>query len=830
MRASCVNTYRKQPTSKIRGQTGFTTTLLVLTLAFGVVFPLGLLGFEMLRFTVIQQELRNIADAAALAGTAAMASAPSPPLINSDTGASWTPADRQFVAMCVAAQTFGQNSVLQTTFSLAPIAASADGTTGYTPPDTAPTANLFLGGNQLNPTPPTSQKPALHTAILNIILLDQAGKQVATGASASTIEVQAYYSDIPAFLGTVQMLGDPNLGKGTTYTVTATSSGALPSIDLLLCFDTSGSMDDQTMVWFYNRFWYWQANNIWPSGWVQYNRLNAWNTLAASLAPATVGTQVNAYPPQNLSYAGYPPTTDANGNQTGGNKYPFCFSETPASSGINPNAAYLNGLRAAKLANLNKQSQNVPITCAPPPGGNVAAYANPARFNTQGFTFVNYATAAMPEAGLPPGNYNYEDPTHWRYSPATSASVDKYGNKWANGLDPTLGNNWNTTLVNPNPMYTANWLDPTPFNNTFTDMVVAAAWWPLTIYLGNTPYTWTNSNQMIESSRGNCESAGALQQALGGPVWGGAGSYNEFNEWQTQNTFTPKPGYFAAYWLFVLQNSFPISTSLTAANNFFETMQISADTHFGLEAFAGTAATLNGMTNGDDSPISGTGDKEVLGPLPAIDAGYLPKYYMPLNPPTTSSADGTLPLPCIALNNSTSASSTNFSLITGSFLSSINNYPAPTNGSATLTNNMPLVPSTGTDIADALNEAISIVTNSKYSRPTAQKIIILFTDGIPSTPGATASAAYDAAIASARKAGGLTPSIPIYTIGLSQNTDVLPSENNLLGDGQTVAGVTNPKGIAYYSSPGTASYYSIQSATQLEDAFQQIARSLCVIK
>ena len=188
---------RKILLGKQRRASGATMVALILVLALCVILPLGLLGFEASRFFLMQEELKNISDSAALAGTAAMASAPSPPAINYDTNLPWSYGDRQFVAMVVAAKTFAQNSILQTSFTLGPIASSADGTSGYTPPSgTTPNVTALI-----NPTPPTGATPPVYNAVINVILLDSSNNQVALGGSAAKIQVQAYYSDQPIFLG-----------------------------------------------------------------------------------------------------------------------------------------------------------------------------------------------------------------------------------------------------------------------------------------------------------------------------------------------------------------------------------------------------------------------------------------------------------------------------------------------------------------------------------------------------------------------------------------------------------------------------------------------------
>jgi len=202
--------------------------------------------------------------------------------------------------------------------------------------------------------------------------------------------------------------------------------------------------------------------------------------------------------------------------------------------------------------------------------------------------------------------------------------------------------------------------------------------------------------------------------------------------------------------------------------------------------------------------VTGSGATEMTGPYSNIDSNYPPNFQT------------SFPLPCVALNPNPGQD--NFVAITTSYLplQPLTSMPSMTS--------LPLVPTTGTDISDSLNQAISIVNSSTYARPTAKKAIILFTDGIPNYPSDPNTGSQDA-IAQAQQAGACSPPIPIYTIGLSQNPFILPEENQLLGDG-----ISTPQGIAYFSSPGVAKYYSVQNPADIEQAFQQVARSLCVIQ
>ncbi len=202
-----------------RSNKGASTIVLMLILAVFVILPLGLLGFEFSRAFIIQQELRNVTDSAALAGTAAMASAP-----EMLSGVPTTYSQREQMAMTNALQTFQLNGILGTPFN-----------------------NGNVAANQ-NPQPPLPQTPSVHNATLNILLINQSGTQVALGTPASTLTVQSYYTDAPIFASKI-------LPIQTSFTLQATSNGGLPQLDVILCLDISGSMDDQTNIYLINRYW-----------------------------------------------------------------------------------------------------------------------------------------------------------------------------------------------------------------------------------------------------------------------------------------------------------------------------------------------------------------------------------------------------------------------------------------------------------------------------------------------------------------------------------------------------------------------------------------------
>ncbi len=616
---------------KKRSKRGMSTVVLILVLAFFVILPLGLLGFEFARYTLLSAQLQSVTDSATLAGTAALASSP--------PGFTYT--DLHNLAMDVAVQTFEQNSVLQTPFSSTNVVANKN--TG-TP----------LG------TPP------LHTAHLNITLLNQAGTAVATGSNdAVTMRVQAIFSDAPIFASSL-------LKIDALETASAISDGGLPQLDLILCFDVSGSMDDQTKVALVKRYWNPGIDSV------DYQILSSNKSIYDTFGPPSTGTGLNALPPQNLFKGSYPGST--------GNATPYAFSE-----GIYQAANPAAGLRGNQSVYAAGSIPGLPLATKYPAGALVA------------------------EQGWPPGNFN---PT--------------------NRLDPS-GN-----LVNPNAQATC-----------YTDLVVKVP------SVG--PYDFSKIETCVEASRGNMESDAICLQSHGH---------------LTINPVLPprQPGYYNAYWSQVEKTADPIAAARAAADNFFYTMNIASNAHFGVCTFSDAAGT---------SPTSSW-----------------PDTTSKCDPSWVHSGTANFPIPLISLNKTQS------------------NYTEVNEAVDGTTTTLPLRPTGKTCISLSLHEAITELTDTSKFRPKAKKAIVLFTDGVPNLPGGDA-AAKAAAFTEADLAK--SKSIPIYTIGLSQNAAIKPLEDAVLGDSAAQPGIA-------YRSGNNAIYVSVTNSADLNNAFQTIARSLVVLQ
>jgi len=340
----------------------------------------------------------------------------------------------------------------------------------------------------------------------------------------------------------------------------------------------------------------------------------------------------------------------------------------------------------------------------------------------------------MPEQGMPPGNFVPGHPTQNGLSVSPKSQDAKGG---------------------------------------FTDLVIDMGF----PYTDPNGFSFPDARTAVEAARGNMESTTALSSACGGSI----PAYFP----------APKPGYFAAYNTYVMQNASPIAAARASAYNFFNTMNISTNGHFGLVCFSSSAGSS------PTTVYSGTNDN--------IDASY------------ATGGTGTFPNPEVFIAQ-TDTSAAEFAAVTQALEGNPVNNP-PVYGATTF----PVSADGSTDIAGALSAAIYQVTSTspQFFRPGAKRAIVLFTDGVPNVP--TAAAAQTNARAQAVAAN--VANVPIYTIGLSQNPTISGPEAALLGTNTN----HTSGGIAGISGNG-AIYIPITSSSQLDAAFQTIARSLCVIQ
>jgi hypothetical protein len=491
-----------------RSQSGAGIIAIGLFLAFFAVLPLSLLYFEMGRYNILCQQVHNITDFAALSGTAALAS-------SSQSGASG-----QTLAMQQAVWTIAQNGVLQTSFGPPPTNYNQLSMTS------GQWNNIFYSLNQASPLgPPTQTK----TIVLNITLRDQNGQVQSTGSDAAvTMAVAAMYMDSTVFASQI-------LPIQSTETAAAFSLGGLPALDMILCFDISGSMDDGTSVYLVNRCWSGTGNfsyNTGPGGTataqshqtiykvVTTNQGTGTHTTPDTIynifQPTYTGTSINIMPPQGLQFGSYLQTyPGVPAGQGVANAY--IFSESPFDPNNSGNPPQITGLRAELV---------------PGPG------------------IGNQTLPGVTEQGCPAGNYN--------------------------GLIPD-----NRTML------TNSSIDPTinTYQYYFTDMIPSGI---LGITTGGK--TFTDIATCVEASRGNLESPTVYTDSQAnvpsvGVSGANGGWYTAYWGWVRQNAVP-----------IASAGSVGSLGARQAAVNFFNTMNSSSNAHFGLVTFASTIGATPGQT------------------------------------------------------------------------------------------------------------------------------------------------------------------------------------------------------------------------------------------
>lgn len=259
-----------QPT-KQRTAKGATLLVLVLVTGFLILGICGLFGFEVTRNNAAREELRSASEAAALAGAAALAS--------SDSVSTTTSHD---TALTAAQLNFKSNSILGQSLSGA----------------------VFLDSRSSSANAVSSPPPTAGEVKMYLEFEDNTGVvQPWNSAQGRVVHVVTGFGEVPAF---GQFAG---LGVAPVF---SSAIGRVPKMDIIMCFDVSGSIDDQTPVTFVKRWWdpakAKNAGVVTPAsaGAIRYDiakrsdGANATGTLYGILQPGPAGTSVNAEPPENL--------------------------------------------------------------------------------------------------------------------------------------------------------------------------------------------------------------------------------------------------------------------------------------------------------------------------------------------------------------------------------------------------------------------------------------------------------------------------------------------------------------------------------------------------
>lgn len=231
---------------------------------------------------------------------------------------------------------------------------------------------------------------------------------------------------------------------------------------------------------------------------------------------------------------------------------------------------------------------------------------------------------------------------------------------------------------------------------------------------------------------------------------------------------TPRAGYQAKYLEMAKNNLHPLKDAQTSANEFFTIMNTNTCGHFGLICFSDNAGSSPSTTYNDY----------------VIDSNY------------AAGGRSNYPIYNIAINPTIG----------------ITNYD-------TITNVLPnTVATTATNIGDALDRAVTQLRNN--SRPASKKAIVLFTDGMPTAGGPLHSDPWTNARQAARRARDA--GIPIYSIGLAQNPEIIPDETAILTDANSDVSTGGVSGIAGHGGK----FFLVTNADDLRRTFENIARQL----
>jgi hypothetical protein len=230
-----------------------------------VIIPmLAVFSFEISRLYLAKQQLQNATDAAVLAATAQLASSNSA-----------SPTTAHTNAIQAALAIFQKNVVLGTQLTnSSTVTAAAD----------------------LTPVP--------GEGLLFFTFIDPVTKLVVpiSSPNGKIVNLQSAYSTYFAFGKYLSV---------STFTVNALAKGAVPILDIEICYDVSGSMDDQTPITFVLRQWDSTLNSLSPNasqppGRITYTIPNVTTTpngkaeglIYNILQPSPTGTSLNAINPQ----------------------------------------------------------------------------------------------------------------------------------------------------------------------------------------------------------------------------------------------------------------------------------------------------------------------------------------------------------------------------------------------------------------------------------------------------------------------------------------------------------------------------------------------------
>lgn len=741
-----------------------------------IILPLlGILAFEVARYQLGMQELQSVCDASALSGAAMLV-----------TSRYQKPADRlkRFKEATTAAE-----STLKSTFKGLPNE-SQDVLGG----NLRSAVNVGVDGNlSLGTTPGecTFKVQAVDPSTLDVIAPDQ--------FNAKAIRVTAEFTTQPAW--------NKFMGIMAVFPIYRKATAGIPSADVVVCMDVSGSMDDSTRVSLVNR----RFNLPLPYHQDLVDLYNAYVPLKNALIQ-----YIAKYPFDQHKYPHY-----ENGILTG-----YGPAQPPADYDKNYCIEHFyNPAKAAWEAYINKRIY----------------YGQQLNPNFGKVEYGQVATGTLNDIVTRPG-YPYGTVANCLFPQNLNEINTFVGNAEGNPALPTFNareryfqETGSMAILNPPPLpppaaacqiqassgFPSNYLcycPPAP--QGFSDIIVhvdnrannVPQAQPIFGTLGpvapqailykkkrepnkGETYLFNGIGYLTEAARGNLETA-------------------RFNQLKTlfQNNISSgelpasgKDGYQKAYFEMASQYCQPVATAVDALENFYQALNgAGSSLKFGMVSFETNCATSSpGFTNtvihdiankfpGNFAKI----DIDSTSPGPAVAKKY-PILMMPLDDLRDPDAQ--------IVNDPYGNDKLSMNDIFEKYI----------------------VPLRSTNIASALNQGLDLLDKSPR-KAYVRQVMVLITDGVPTVdlngnPNPNAGeqlARQAAAVANQRQ-------IPIFTIGVAQNQTIQMKQDQFLSS-------STPTGLAAISGNG-AKYFSVTKATMnssdgsvnaISAAFLQVARGL----
>lgn len=725
-----------------------------------IMIPLiGIFAFEVARYQYGVQQLQANADSAALAGAAMLVTSryqkPSQRLQRFRDAE--TAAENAFKSTF--ANTSGQLNVILGNTLTSSVNVGVNGT-------------LTMGGQAGNCT---FKVEAINPANLQVVQ--------PTDNNAKAIRFSALFTGRPTF--------GRFLGLNSLVPIYSRSTAGVPILDVVVCFDVSGSMDDSTRVSFVNRRFTIpepQKTNI-------GNLYNTYIQAKTALDNYKAGNSSPGYDQlycNNTLYANaliawdnYIRYRSEQALAVGKLEYAQVMCGTLGDclfQPLNPNGSSANVLfpQSLNIINVHKLQS--------PPGNPQLPY-----FNCRERYFQETGDASALQPG--PGGTSV--------APCAPQGVAGAPSNFLCACPPHAGGitdlvaHIDSQVNNPNlqqPLFGGLGAMPLGPGARFTYVKRRQP------YKGNA-YVFDGIGYVVEAARGNLEPQRFNQLK---------DSVFKNNIAQAELPAQGQAGYQAAYQEMASLFCQPIGSTVDALENFYQALQgAGSDVNFGLVAYE----TRSGPPGRTEVPMSDIADRDSNVPNCEFDVNcsspgpagprQRPVLQMALAPLKDAATD--------LIPDPTDATKPNLTVN-----ECFETY---------------LLPLRATNIAASLKEALSILQNSPR-RAFARQVIVLITDGI-ATRDINGNISQTQGYIDSRAQAGIAnqAGIPVFTIGVAQNPAVLALQVPFLGDESTPA----PQGLATISGNG-ARYFSVNEASltaatggqvnAISQAFLQVARSL----